>query len=439
MYWGATLEALGVLCGDDFIFGIPADKADDLEQLMREVFKVTICERIGPGFLTSVEFLHRKVGWNAEGLSWTHDPKHTLAMADGFGYNGKKQFEQTKWKVTVTVGKGLRDGADGLDEQETQQYRTLVGTALFVGQDRPETQYATKEAARFMSCPTRAAKCMLKRLCKYYSEANVLSWSFPYQEMPREIRAVTDANWAGDCARRRVDGFTLVIICWRRIRRRSRLWRCQLQRVSTSRSRRVQLTLWRSAVLWWNLGLTFNVACETDASAGRAMATRRGVGRVRHFDARLLWLQHLCAEGVVQVRARPGEHNEADLGTKMVDLRRMTSLVKGTPLRPPVGWSSWMVAATLPAVAEAAKDCRVLIWNVRNMRETSGWFWICVGMVIVILMLLSGRPFEMTEVGRRRSMRMLRYYVQWKMSSSIIRRYPDPDSAWNLIACDAEL
>ena len=47
-----------------------------------------------------------------------------------------------------------------------------------------------------MSGPTRAAKCMLKRLCKYYSEAPELSWSFPYQEMPSEIRAVTDANWA---------------------------------------------------------------------------------------------------------------------------------------------------------------------------------------------------------------------------------------------------
>ena len=62
-----------------------------------------------------------------------------------------------------TVGKGLRDGADSLDVQETQQYRSLVGTALYVGQDRPETQHATKEAARFMSDTTRAAKCMLKR------------------------------------------------------------------------------------------------------------------------------------------------------------------------------------------------------------------------------------------------------------------------------------
>ena len=32
------------------------------------------------------------------------------------------------------------------------------------------------------------------------------------------------------------------------------------------------------------------------------------------------------------------------------------------------------------------------IWNVRNVCETNGWFWICVGMVIVILTVLSGVP-----------------------------------------------
>ena len=62
LYWGAMLEALGVHWGDDFVFSIPDDKADDLEQLMREIIKVKICERIGPGFLPSVEFLHKKIG-----------------------------------------------------------------------------------------------------------------------------------------------------------------------------------------------------------------------------------------------------------------------------------------------------------------------------------------------------------------------------------------
>ena len=165
-------------------------------------------------------------------------------------------------RVTVapgsqTVGEGLRDGADGLDEQETQQYRSLVGTALYVGQDRPETQSTTKEAASFMSGPTRAAKCMLKRLCKYHSEAPVLSWSFPYQEMPSEIRAVTDANCAGE-----LEGLRSASCGW--IYFGDHLletYSSTQQNVALStaeselsRSRRVQLTLWRSAVVGWKMG-----------------------------------------------------------------------------------------------------------------------------------------------------------------------------------------
>ena len=47
-----------------------------------------------------------------------------------------------------------------------------------------------------------------------------------------------------------------------------------------------------------------------------------------------------------------------------------------------------MVAASFSEV-EAARDCCV-IWNVRNVCETNGWLWICVGMVIVILTVLFG-------------------------------------------------
>ena len=168
---------------------------------------------------------------------------------------------------------------------------------------------------------------MLKRLCKCYSEAPVLSWNFPDQEMPSEIRAVTAANWAGE-----LEGLRSTSCGW--IYFGGHLLE-QIVALSTAESEYISITKGaahalevRSAVV--EFGLTFNVVCETDASAARAMATRRGVGRVPHLDSRLLWLQQLCAEVVVQVRARPGEHNEAEMGSKMDDLRRMTSLLKGT-------------------------------------------------------------------------------------------------------------
>ena len=140
--------------------------------------------------------------------------------------------------------------------------------------------------------------------------------------------------------------------------------------------------------------MTLKMKGTTDVTAGRAMAARRGVGRVHHLDARFSWLQQLWAEGMVRwcLRlSRPGEHNEADLESKMIE---STLLVKGTPLRPPMSSmsrSSRMVAASFTAI-EAARDCRVSIWNVRNVCETNGWLWICVGLVIAILMVLSGGP-----------------------------------------------
>ena len=70
----------------------------------------------------------------------------------------------------------------------------------------------------------------------------------------------------------------------------------QIVALSTSESEYISITKDaahalenRSAVMEY--GMTFNVGCETDASAWRTMITRRSVGRVRHLDARFMWLQ----------------------------------------------------------------------------------------------------------------------------------------------------
>ena len=99
-------------------------RANDLEHLMRETFKVRVCECVDPGFLITVAFMRRKVAWNAEDFSWIYDPIHTLALADEFGFVDKKQLEQTKSIVapgSKTMNKSLHNSADVLDERETQQ------------------------------------------------------------------------------------------------------------------------------------------------------------------------------------------------------------------------------------------------------------------------------------------------------------------------------
>ena len=95
-YWKATLKTCSVHWRDGFTPAVSGVRANNLEQLMCETFRVRACERVDPGFLTTVEILRRKVAWNVEDLFWIDDPKYTLALADEFGFVGKKQLEQTK-------------------------------------------------------------------------------------------------------------------------------------------------------------------------------------------------------------------------------------------------------------------------------------------------------------------------------------------------------
>ena len=156
-----------------------------------------------------------------------------------------------------TMNIGLHDGADVLDERETQQCRSLIGTALNVGQDRPETQYATEESARFMSDPTRAVKCMLKHLCKHYSEASVHSWSFQCPEMQCEVKVVTEACWE-----RKLEGLstTGAWIYFGGYLLETYSSTQQIVALSTTESENISITmlfmLWRSAMLWRSVART---------------------------------------------------------------------------------------------------------------------------------------------------------------------------------------
>ena len=60
-----------------------------------------------------------------------------------------------------------------------------------------------------------------------------------------------------------------------------------------------------------------------DATAGRAIAMRRGAGRIRHIATPTLWLQRLVINGDIKMTRVGGSDNCADLGTKHLDFRTM--------------------------------------------------------------------------------------------------------------------
>ena len=57
---------------------------------------------------------------------------------------------------------------------------------------------------------------------------------------------------------------------------------------------------------------------STDASAAKGIASRRGLGKIRHVEVHQLWVQDKVASGDIEVRKVDGKTDIADGLTKHV-------------------------------------------------------------------------------------------------------------------------
>ena len=60
-----------------------------------------------------------------------------------------------------------------------------------------------------------------------------------------------------------------------------------------------------------------------DATASKAIPSRRGVGRVRHLHTKVLWVQEAVARRELTTVKVPGVEHPADMGTKHLAQREM--------------------------------------------------------------------------------------------------------------------
>ena len=78
------------------------------------------------------------------------------------------------------------------------------------------------------------------------------------------------------------------------------------------------------------LGIDVTIKLHLDSSSAKSMMSRLGVGRVRHLETRMLWIQQLVRIGTIRVKWIPGVNNPADVLTKpksWEDVSRLTRCV----------------------------------------------------------------------------------------------------------------
>ena len=79
-------------------------------------------------------------------------------------------------------------------------------------------------------------------------------------------------------------------------------------------------------------GFSVRLRVLSGSSAAPAMTVRTGSGRVRHVEARYLWVQDRVRKKQFSVGSIDTSHNTADLGTKFHSGERLQELMRMMPI-----------------------------------------------------------------------------------------------------------
>ena len=76
-----------------------------------------------------------------------------------------------------------------------------------------------------------------------------------------------------------------------------------------------------------DLGISVKISISSDASAAIGIASRQGLGRLRHIATADLWVQQRLKHKEFELGKVNGSENPSDLMTKNLDLQRIVKLM----------------------------------------------------------------------------------------------------------------
>ena len=348
--------------GDDFVILGDRKASKEVCDRLGEKLIVKIRGTLGPepwsGDVEEIVVLNRIVRWcrgdgvHEERLEYEPDPRHVEIVLQQLG------LDAGRTKTVSTPGtKGHDYGGPEVLGEEHRLYRSICMRLAYLGQDRPDIQYACKEAARVMQTPTVGGWTALKRIGRYLAGCPRIVAVYEKQPPPTTLQVWTDSDFGGCLSTRKSTSSATVMHGRHWIRSSSTTQ--QFQALSTGESEFHALVKGGSMGLGFetlmkDMGLPgIQVELMCDATAGKGIAERRGVGRVRHLHVPLLWIQRVVQEGRLRIRKVDGTSNVADMGTNHVEAALIRRFLKALCFEEKVGRSRLALKAAL-----AASDAR---------------------------------------------------------------------------------
>ena len=239
-----------------------------------------------------------------------------------------------------------------LNAEQARIFRGGLGLCLYLAQDRPDVQEAVRVLSTYMGSPTVRAMSALKHLACYLkgtaeygifltscSVGTRLQDHWPVKDSALEdpssynVECYCDSNWGGCKTSRKSTSSGMVFLNGCLV-----LSLCKSQSTIALSSCEAELLamthMTAEAIMVCNLcrfllkleGREVNSDLDfivyTDSSSAKALAQRRGVGRLKHVDLRHLWVQACVRQKLIRLKKVGTQNNVADLNTKNLSLAR---------------------------------------------------------------------------------------------------------------------
>ena len=202
-----------------------------------------------------------------------------------------------------------------------------------------------------MRSPTEQAERCLQQLILYLKGTKNMSFWLPYTQVGTSMAKILnnapqdeledtehlmeifcDSDWAGSLYRKSTTSVvvllnSLVVLSYSRTQKAVALSSCEAEVLSlTSGSSEAMLL---KEVWQFMVGKRHSISLEarSDSSSGRQWLQRSGIGRLKHIDVRLCWLQDAIRSKVLKALPVPTQTNIADLNTKKLTAMRRKFLL----------------------------------------------------------------------------------------------------------------
>ncbi len=335
-------EVVIMVHGDDFVAVGEGEQLQDTKRVLEDKYKIKV-ETLGRDKNESKEIrvLNKVIRLTEQGLELEADPRHAELVVRALGLEDAKPSPTPGTKIAkkkrspqdatetdseaeeAEEEEGAVRGEDGdeMTQSDAKEYRAIVARLNYIASDRPDIQFAVKEAARNMSAPKNRDWPAVKRIGKYLKGRPRLVLKYHWQGQASTVVTYTDSDWAGCVKTGKSTSGGLVTIGGHLVKSYSR----QQKTVALS-SAEAELHAMVAASaetlgmtgLCRDMGVEMEGEVHTDSSAALGIAQRMGNGKVRHLRVQALWVQEVRCTKRLRYKKVLGSRNPADILTKHV-------------------------------------------------------------------------------------------------------------------------